>query len=546
MIRNWTLIKVLALAAILLAACTQDELAEQGNTLPDGEYPLQIGRVSITAESSEEPWTRVAENETDGMGSHWTGGERIGVRIGDNEETGVYIIKVDDAGNVTVEPDKPVYWKSTQPAEVTAWYPAEASSVNLEFQYLNGLTYVLHGTGTGSYQSPVTLKFEHQLAKVRVVAKGTAEVRDISIWNVPRICYIDEGKITGLDNSFIGDIQMLPVEREGIGTCWEASVGPGMEIKAFHITVPVDGMSGIYYGEWGSTVTPEAGKLSTITLAVHRKDTKTIDLSNGDYTISGDGTYYFSGTASHAIRVTGGNPEIYLEDAQISVSSGPAINIEGGNPTIHVRGENTVGTGGSLSNYAAGIYVAQGSSVTIEGSGTSDVLRVTGGADGAAIGGYSPALNSHNPCGDITIHNVTLYAYASNAYLNNLPIGIGSTGTTACGKIEITDAIVHARGYSSLNESTPAIGAYSGVPQIVISGSTIHAHRGSYGTTSFADYIGRGGNTIEYQGGQIQCGSGSITGSTVYKYSYNVLTGSSSGEGTVVYDASGNGTEQPQ
>ena len=36
------------MAAILLAACTQDELAEQGNTLPDGEYPLQIGSGSIT------------------------------------------------------------------------------------------------------------------------------------------------------------------------------------------------------------------------------------------------------------------------------------------------------------------------------------------------------------------------------------------------------------------------------------------------------------------------------------------------------------------
>ena len=56
----------------------------------------------------------------------------------------------------------------------------------------------------------------------------------------------------------------------------------------------------------------------------------------------------------------------------------------------------------------------------------------------------------------------------------------------------------------------------------------------------------RGGNTIEYQGGQIQCGSGSITGSTVYKYSYDVLSGSSSDEGTVVYDASGNATEQSQ
>ena len=519
------------MAAILFTACTQDELAEQGNTLPDGEYPLQIGSVSITAESSEEPWTRVAENETDGMGSHWTGGERIGVRIAGSEETGIYIINVDDAGNVTVEPETPIYWKSTQTAEVTAWYPAEASSVNLEFQYLNGLTYVLHGTGTGSYQSPVTLKFEHQLAKVRVAAKGTAEVRDISIWNVPMICYIEEGKITGQDNS-TGIIPMLPVEREGIGTCWEATVGPGVEIKSFNIE-NTETVSQIY--DLNTPVTTQAGALHTITWTVNNKGTTTIDLSNGDYTINGDGTYYFSGTGNHAIKVTGGNPEIYLEDAQISVSGGNAIDITGGSPTIHVRGENTIGTGGSLSNYAAGIYVAQGSSVTIEGSGTSDVLRVTGGADGAAIGGYSPALNSHNPCGDITIHNVTLYAYASNAYLNNLPIGIGSTGTAACGKIEITDAIVHARGYSSLNESTPAIGAYSGVPQIVISGSTIHAHRGSYGTTSFADYIGRGGNTIEYQGGQIQCGSGSITGSTVYKYSYNVLAGSSSDDGSETY-----------
>ena len=287
-----------------------------------------------------------------------------------------------------------------------------------------------------------------------------------------------------------------------------------------------------------STLTTlEAGNVHTITITANSEGTQTIDLSNNDYIINDDGTYYFSGTGNHAIRVTGGSPNIYLEDAEISVASGNAIDIQGGNPTIHVRGENTIGTGSSLTNYAAGIYVAQGSSVTIEGSGTSDVLRVTGGADGAAIGGYSTDVNSHNPCGDITIHNVTLY---------NLPIGIGSTGTASCGKIEITDAIVHARGYSSLNESTPAIGAYSGVPQIVISGSTIHAHRGSYNNSCFADYIGQGGHRNVYQGGQIQCGSGSITGSTVYKYSYNVLAGSSSGEGTVVYDASGNATEQPQ
>ena len=511
---------------LLFTACTQDELAEQGTALPDGEYPLQIGSVSITAEASEEPWTRVTE-KPDGSGSVWQPDDAITVSL--DGETATYTYD----GSAWTS-DAPLYWKNTQTAEVTAWYPATDGIVNLSNQDRNGLTYVLRGTGMGNHQSPVTLKFEHQLAKVRVVTKGTAEVWNMEIYALPMECIIEEGEITQV-SPMIGSIPMRQTTYPDGIECWEANVVPDIAIKAFQITVPVDGSSGTYYGEWGSTVTPEAGKLSTITLAVHRKDTKTIDLSNSDYEINGDGTYYFSGTASHAIRVTGGSPNIYLEDAEISVSSGPAINIEGGNPTIHVRGENTIGTGGSLSNYAAGIYVAQGSSVTIEGSGTSDVLRVTGGADGAAIGGYSPALNSHNPCGDITIHNVTLYAYASNAYLNNLPIGIGSTGTTACGKIEITDAIVHARGYSSLNESTPAIGAYSGVPQIVISGSTIHAHRGSYGTTSFADYIGRGGNTIEYQGGQIQCGSGSITGSTVYKYSYNVLTGSSSSDGSVTY-----------
>ena len=84
------------MAAILFTACTQDELAEQGTALPDGEYPLQIGSVSITAEASEEPWTRVTE-KPDGSGSVFQDEDRIGVRIAGSEETGIYRIKVDDA-----------------------------------------------------------------------------------------------------------------------------------------------------------------------------------------------------------------------------------------------------------------------------------------------------------------------------------------------------------------------------------------------------------------------------------------------------------------
>ena len=545
------------MAAILLAACTQDELAEQGTALPDGEYPLQIGSVSITAEASEEPWTRVAENETDGMGSHWTGDEEFYVKFEGSDEVGIY--KITDAATGAVKPVKSIYWKSTQPANIIAWYakpqPDDTNNgrIFLNNQEDDGLVYVLRAEQTATYgETPVTLKFKHQLAKVRVIIEGTVDVIDVELanlsFNLPEYCDVKEGEI--VNNGIVSGqgFFMRRTNYEGIGTCWEANLPPSSDYKIECFRVTTSDYKYTKFCEIKPYVTLEAGKVHTITITVNFEGTQIINLSTltAPYEIDDSGTYYATGTGQYGIRVTNGEPNIYLEDAQISVSSGNAIDITGGSPTIHVMGENTIGTGGSLSNYAAGIYVAQGSSVTIEGSGTSDVLRVTGGADGAAIGGYSPALNSHNPCGDITIHNVTLYAYASNAYLNNLPIGIGSTGTTACGKIEITDAIVHAQGYSSLNESTPAIGAYSGVPQIVISGSTIHAHRGSYGTTSFADYIGRGGNTIEYQGGQIQCGSGSITGSTVYKYSYDVLTGSSSGEGTVVYDASGNATEQPQ
>ena len=536
-----TLITIIPAAALLLlAACTQDEPGGQSNELPYGEYPLQIGGVTFDVESSAEPWseegpqTRVAEDNTDGMSSvwEWNGSEMIRVQLGD--ETADYTL---NAGK-TLTSDKQLYWTSTAPATVTAWYPTN-ETVDLSDQS-EGLAYMLKAeVPDATYDNVIALGFKHQLAKVRVVLSGTqaALAQSVEVYGYTTCTNNEGAPVT--DNAQQGWLKMKK-QTYGNTECWEANVVPG-DITPTNF-IRINGQTATINENFPATLA--SGNMYTIDLTVGEPVTEiTADNCNN---INDDGYYRVSDQFNQQISITGGKPTIYLESANINVGNGPAINITNGTPTIHVTGENTIETSESLSNCSAGIYVAEGSSVTIEGSGTDDVLQVTGGADGAAIGGYSPALNSHNPCGDITIHNVTLYAYASNAYLNNLPIGIGSTGTASCGKIEITDAIVHARGYSSLNESTPAIGAYSGVPQIVISGSTIHAHRGSYGTTSFADYIGRGGNTIEYQGGQIQCGSGSITGSTVYKYSYDVLTGSSSDEGTVVYDASGNATEQPQ
>lgn len=512
------------MAAILFTACSQDELAEQGNTLPDGEYPLQIGSVSITAEASEEPWTRVTE-KPDGSGSVWQPDDAITVSL--DGETATYTYD----GSAWTS-DAPLYWKNTQTAEVTAWYPATDGALDLGGQD-KGLVYVLRATAdNASHNTPVNLQFEHQLAKVRVVAKGTAEVRNITIPRVPTIYFIDEGKITGLDNISTGGIPMLRVEREGIGTCWEASVGPDVEIQRFII----DAMG----CELTSPVTTQAGALHTITITANSKGTQTIDLSNSDYEISGDGTYYFSGTASHAIRVTGGNPNIYLEDAQISVSGGNAIDITGGNPTIHVKGnDNEVS-----SSDGAGIYVAEGYSVTITSDDkTANSITLTG-KGGAGIGGYL-ASGQHSACGNIIIQNVTVIASSSYSLgMQGYNPGIGGSGNAACGKISITNAIVYAYGSNGPNQGSPAIGAGlddsmnpGSVPTIQIETSDIYAHRGNY-----ADYIGQSGDRNNSRG-DFQFGQeGYCRRSNVYCY-----TGSSDTlDKTVTYDASGNGTEQSQ
>lgn len=512
------------MAAILFTACSQDELAEQGNTLPDGEYPLQIGSVSITAEASEEPWTRVTE-KPDGSGSVWQPDDAITVSL--DGETATYTYD----GSAWTS-DAPLYWKNTQTAEVTAWYPATDGALDLGGQD-KGLVYVLRATAdNASHNTPVNLQFEHQLAKVRVVAKGTAEVRNITIPRVPTIYFIDEGKITGLDNISTGGIPMLRVEREGIGTCWEASVGPDVEIQRFII----DAMG----CELTSPVTTQAGALHTITITANSKGTQTIDLSNSDYEINDDGTYYFSGTAGHAIRVTGGNPNIYLEDAQISVSGGNAIDITGGNPTIHVKGnDNEVS-----SSDGAGIYVAEGYSVTITSDDkTANSITLTG-KGGAGIGGYL-ASGQHSACGNIIIQNVTVIASSSYSLgMQGYNPGIGGSGNAACGKISITNAIVYAYGSNGPNQGSPAIGAGlddsmnpGSVPTIQIETSDIYAHRGNY-----ADYIGQSGDRNNSRG-DFQFGQeGYCRRSNVYCY-----TGSSDTlDKTVTYDASGNGTEQSQ
>ncbi len=288
------------MAAILFTACTQDELAEQGTALPDGEYPLQIGSVSITAEASEEPWTRVTE-KPDGSGSVWQPDDAITVSL--NGETAIYTYD----GSAWTS-DTPLYWKNTQTAEVTAWYPATDGALYLGGQD-KGLVYVLRATvDNASHNTPVNLQFEHQLAKVRVKLKGerASQVTNVEVYGFTS-CTNTQGTLA-TDADSQGWITTKSCIYNG-ESCWEANLVPG-EIGD-QTTQPFVRLNETTVVPVSTLTTLEAGNVHTITITANSEGTQTIDLSNEDCIINDDGTYYFSGTGNHAIRVTGGNPNIY-------------------------------------------------------------------------------------------------------------------------------------------------------------------------------------------------------------------------------------------
>ena len=535
--RNRLFPAICLVAALLLSACSQDELAENSTALPEGEYPLQIGSVSLTAEVSEQPWTRVAES-TDGMSSVWKDGDKIGVRIGDNEETGIYVVDVDIEGSVVgVTPEKPVYWKDKQPAIITAWYPVKEE---LDFTHQNqGLTYLLKATGNGDYQStPINLNFTHQLAKVRVELTGTKsnEVQQVYVRSYPTSTH-SHGTLDGQDKSLTP--QYVPMRRATYGGVeyWEANLRPGY-LDANN-SFQVANADGVRVQVKQGKVNIEAGHVHTIKIDVG-------EAQQVEGNISDNGTYIVSGTREESVNITGGSPTIYLKDANINVSDGPAINITNGNPIIRVFGENNTIT----SSNSAGIYVASGSTVTIKGYNEKDVLKITGNQGCSGIGGYiiDDADTDYSSCGDITIENITLYAY-NNAGTSGgtCAPGIGSINGDDCGKITINNATIHAYGTSNTSITTPGIGsghsylAYpEGIPIVSIMNSTIHAYRGSPGLSS--DYIGWAGSTANSTAANstINLGGGTCTSSTVYCYTGNTL------DKTVEYDENGIDTEQSQ
>lgn len=396
------------MTALLLTACTQDELVDGGNTLPEGKYPLEIASVTMDVTHSQQPWgvdapqTRVSEN-TDGMSSKWDwdGKEQIGVQLyaDVDDEVATYTLNTDH----TLTPDKTLYWENTNQTTVTAWHPVE-TEVSLADQS-GKLAYVLKGSGIGNYNTSVTLAFDHALAKVRVVLTGkkAGSVTDVKIKSFTT-CTHTQGVIS-TDGATEGWITMNKPE----GTdYWEANVVPDVTITQFLINGTTEGTLN------NGGITPQEAKVNKITLTVG--ETSLQPGENGQFTINTGDDVLIKDYEGTAPIVVNGNATITLDNVKLNTTGNVMTINNGATVTLNIEGTNNelTSTGGTGIKIMETTKSNQRGSITINGTGaSSSKLKVTA-ANGAAIGfrmyGGVAASSVTIYGGDIKIKNITLEA----------------------------------------------------------------------------------------------------------------------------------------
>lgn len=495
-----------ALACLMLAACASDELTDGTvQDLPEGKYPLQISSITMSAESTAEPWganapqSRVSEN-TNGNSSEWNEGDEITVQLSgkmaDNSSytaEGKYTIGSDKTTLSSVS-GKELYWHSTSEGTVTAWYcnPTAASdnTVNLSDQS-NGLAYVLFTTPqTVQYGAIDTqLAFNHKLAKIRVkFTGGSYGINKVEV-STYTSCKINpaDGTLTKLGSE--GYIPMCKTTYND-GVYWEANVVPGdYEINKVRL-------NGNKECTITKSVTPiEAAKYYTMKISVTGGAYYPDELPE----ITDDGEYTISGTGTKTITINGGSPKITLKDVNITTDES-CIHIKDGSPIITLEGTNKLEFSKYLQYVTPPLWLdGESANVIIQGDGTLEIDATSNGS------WCNPAIGStiYGKCGNITISGGTIKAYASSI------AGIGSGMFGSCGDITIKNATVDVKGnpaigasrMSSFDDQTNSCG------NILIENTNLTANFFEQAATPGVD-IGCGGSN---SGGTVSCGTITIS-----------------------------------
>ncbi len=482
---------LLAAAALLLAtaACTKDELAD-GDRLPEGQYPLEIARITLGVEGGEaQPWgapqTRVSEI-ADGTGSVFDAGDLFAVQIDGEGEVGTYTVQNDGS----VEAETPLYWSDRNDHTVSAWYPATGSTLDLGNQS-QSLAYLLNGTGTGDYQTQVTLTFTHQLAKVRVTPSDNAlgEVQSLQLYTYTQCTYEKGTVVQGSQEGWIEMKKCEYTENGATITCWEANVVPGYTITKLQA-------NGTEERDLSAAINPVAGKFYNITLD---KDKGYTDDGQGNYTVT-----TAEGLKAVADIANNGNLGINITltaDIDLKGIDWTPIGIDYNHQytgTFNGGGHTITGLTVTGSDQYVGLFGHIGSGGTVKDV-TLEEVKIESNNDMSAVGGV--AGRSYG-----TLENCSVSGSVSGSGIAGGVVGYQSGGfLTGCS----SSATVNAGGVAG------------GVAGLTDSGATLTA---CYATGDVTlESINSGGNFV---GGVV----GSNTSCTLKAcYAWGSVTGSGSG-----------------
>lgn len=114
----------LAALALSLAACTQDEQADD-NRLPEGEYPVVIRATGLSVEATPQAATSTRAT----VDGDWQGVQTVALKMGDAVKEYTVTASTDSKSAMLSSENNPHYWTSRDPITVSAWWPLDDTDI---------------------------------------------------------------------------------------------------------------------------------------------------------------------------------------------------------------------------------------------------------------------------------------------------------------------------------------------------------------------------------------------------------------------------------
>ena len=276
--RHRLLIPAATALLFALAACTQDELADDSR-LSKEEYPIVIHATGLSVEAA--PSTRAS------VDGDWVGVTSVALKIGDAvKEYTVTATDADGYKSATLSRENdPYYWISRNPITVSAWWPfnnaditqmpavkvAEDQSKLADFQNSD---FISAENRKVEFNNP-TLEFTHRTARVAIELKPGTGFTSVDGATVSLVSLsADNGNPTAIKTY------------NASGNTYEALTAP-QTIAAGKPFVKVELGSGTFYFRPQSNVVLEAGSRYKYTVKVNATGLTLEGCTIGDWTDGG-------------------------------------------------------------------------------------------------------------------------------------------------------------------------------------------------------------------------------------------------------------------